>query len=332
MSLVVPYNLADLSLSTSFNTTLFRKALLNWYQRQRRDLPWRRDRDPYHVWLSEIMLQQTKVAAVVAHYERFLQRFPTARKLAAARTPSVLAAWSGLGYYRRARMMHAGAKKIVKDYDCTFPPTAEALREVPGIGRYTAAAIASIAFCEPVAVVDGNVERVLQRLAGQVLQKENQWTQAQDLLATECPGDFNQAFMELGATVCTPRQPKCMFCPVAEFCATRGELPQSAKTLPQKKREIHSALHRENGSVWLVQRAEYASLMPGMWELPEVSPSSGRLAFSVRHSITVTDYTVRVVEPEKLECKKGRWVAKKRLSMMPLTGLAKKILRTAKVI
>jgi A/G-specific adenine glycosylase len=332
MSLVVPYNLADLSLSTSLNKTLFRKALLNWYQQQRRDLPWRRDRDPYHVWLSEIMLQQTRVAAVIAHYERFLQRFPTVRKLAAAREPSVLAAWSGLGYYRRARMMHVGAKKIVKDYGGSFPPNAESLREIPGIGRYTAAAIASIAFGEPVAVVDGNVERVLQRLAGQVLQKEEQWAQAQDLLDAEYPGDFNQAVMELGATVCTPRQPKCMFCPVAEFCATRGELPQALNATPQNKREIHYALHRENGSVWLVQRAADASLMPRMWELPEVSASSGRLAFSVKHSITVTDYTVRVLEPEKLECKKGRWVAKKRLSMMPLTGLAKKILRTAKVI
>ena len=133
----------------------------------RRDLPWRTNRDPYRVWLSEIMLQQTRVAAVIAHYHEFLRRFPTVEKLAAAREASVLAAWSGLGYYRRARMMHAAAKVIVREHGGKFPASEKQLRELPGIGRYTAAAIASIAFDEPVAVVDGNVERVLQRVSGQ---------------------------------------------------------------------------------------------------------------------------------------------------------------------
>jgi len=135
---------------------------LSWYDRVQRDLPWRESRDPYRVWVSEIMLQQTRVAAVVEHYQRFLQRFPTVAKLAAARESSVLTAWSGLGYYRRARMLHAAAKKLVWDREGKFPTTVEELRELPGVGRYTAAAIASIAFDHPVAVVDGNVERLLQ--------------------------------------------------------------------------------------------------------------------------------------------------------------------------
>src|SRR4030088_1756445 len=147
----------------------FRRRILAWYDEHARDLPWRKSRDPYRVWLSEIMLQQTRVAAVIAHYQEFLRRFPTIEKLAAAREASVLAAWSGLGYYRRARMLHAAAKVVARDHGGKFPDTTEALRELPGIGRYTAAAIASIAFGKPVAVVDGNVERVLQRLSGKRL-------------------------------------------------------------------------------------------------------------------------------------------------------------------
>src|SRR5579864_4071806 len=160
----------------------FQQSLLEWFDRHKRDLPWRRDRDPYRVWLSEVMLQQTRVAAVIDHYQKFLRRFPTIEKLASARKSSVLAAWSGLGYYRRARMLHAAAKKIVKEHGGAFPGCAEDLRALPGIGRYTAAAIASIAFAEPVAVVDGNVERVLQRLKGKNLEGEELWQAARDLL------------------------------------------------------------------------------------------------------------------------------------------------------
>ncbi len=178
-----------------------RKELLAWYDVHRRDLPWRASRDPYRVWLSEIMLQQTRVAAVIAYYHEFLRRFPTVQKLAAAREASVLAVWSGLGYYRRARMLHAAARVILREQRGKFPNTMEALRELPGIGRYTAAAIASIAFDEPVAVVDGNVERVLQRIAGKRLAGEELWQAANQLLDTKRPGDFNQAMMELGATV-----------------------------------------------------------------------------------------------------------------------------------
>src|SRR5664279_4349503 len=199
-----------------------RRALLLWYVAYRRDLPWRRDADPYRVWVSEIMLQQTRVAAVLDHYARFLQRLPTVQALAAAREQSVLALWSGLGYYHRARRLHQAAKVIARERDGEFPRTAEAWRELPGIGRYTAAAIASIAFGEPVAVVDGNVERVIERLFGGAEGKESAWQHAEALLDRARPGDFNQAMMELGATVCTPRAPQCVLCPLYTWCQSRG--------------------------------------------------------------------------------------------------------------
>src|SRR6266404_2073100 len=167
----------------------FRRALLGWYDQNRRDLPWRKTRDPYRIWLSEIMLQQTRVAAVLEHYRLFLKRFPDVQTLAAASESAVLAAWSGLGYYRRARMLRQCAQKIMTEHSGHFPETSQALQALPGIGRYTAAAIASIAFAEPVAVVDGNVERVLQRLAGRNLTSKDTWQRAQSLLNESRPAD-----------------------------------------------------------------------------------------------------------------------------------------------
>jgi A/G-specific adenine glycosylase len=290
------------------------------------------------VWLSEIMLQQTRVAAVIEHYQEFLRRFPAVEKLAAAREASVLAAWSGLGYYRRARRMHAAAKVIVREHGGKFPASEETLRELPGIGRYTAAAIASIAFGEPVAVVDGNVERVLQRIAGTRLTGEELWTSANRLLDANRPGDFNQAMMELGAVVCAPRAPACLTCPVIEQCATRGELKPVAKTARQQKREIHYALNIRDGDipygeVLLVQRGSGESLMPGMWELPELASMNGHSpAFTLRHSITVTDYTVRVWRGVATSRKFGKWIPAERLGKVALTGLARKILRKAEIL
>jgi len=361
----------------------FRTRLLAWYDAHARDLPWRESRDPYRVWLSEIMLQQTRVAAVIEHYREFLQRFPTIEKLAAAREASVLAAWSGLGYYRRARMLHAAAKVVVRELGGKFPATAEGLLALPGVGRYTAEAIASIAFGEAVAVVDGNVERALQRTSGQRLAGEALWNAAEELLDRERPGDFNQAMMELGATVCTPRAPGCLTCPVVDLCATRGEPAGAAKGAPQKKREVHYALECRDGAVFLVQRARDASLMAGMWELPEVAASGAKarsngageiaalkalrhpkakrdgrkreaskrgailasnitsegagavgsqLCFTLRHSITVTDYTVRVWRGAAPGGIGGKWVPVERLGRVALTGLARKILRRAKIL
>jgi A/G-specific adenine glycosylase len=344
------------------------------------------------------MLQQTRVVAVIEHYHEFLQRFPTVEKLAAAREASVLAAWSGLGYYRRARMLHVAAKLIARNHGGKFPATAAELLTLPGVGRYTAAAIASIAFGEPVALVDGNVERVLQRLEGQPLSGEKLWRTAEGLLDRERPGDFNQAMMELGATVCTPRTPACLACPVMELCATRGELPAAAKAAPQKKREIHYALDCRDGKVLLVQRPRDASLMAGMWELPELAGmASGAKQFSetpafgwrraakapfssvmdlaseaadpslsvncripsnaarqvaapeaqrqprakpatdcadltLKHSITVTDYTVRVWRRPAPRQEQGKWIPLGQLPRVALTGLARKILRKAEVM
>jgi A/G-specific adenine glycosylase len=312
------------------------ELLLAWYDEHARDLPWREDRDPYRVWISEIMLQQTRVAAVVEHYRSFLKKFPTVQKLAAAREPSVLAAWSGLGYYRRARMLHAAAKVIVREGGGRFPDTVEGLRELPGVGRYTAAAIASIAFGERAAVVDGNVERVLGRVSGGPVAGEAVWQAAQEFLdasasASQRPGDFNQAMMELGATVCVPGAPKCLLCPLPALCATRGELPASKAAARQKKREIVYALARKDRAIAMVQRGRHLSLMPGMWELPEVTQPNGyKPLFTLRHSITVTDYTVRVVEAG--ETTEGQWVATQRLGALPLTGLARKILRRSGLI
>jgi len=339
----------------------FRACLLAWYDTHARDLPWRDSRDPYRVWLSEIMLQQTRVAAVIAHYHEFLRRFPTVENLARAREASVLAAWSGLGYYRRARMLHAAAKVVVRERGGRFPETAEELRTLPGVGRYTAAAIASIAFGEGVAVVDGNVERVLQRVSGRRLAGEEFWLAAEKLLDRERPGDFNQAMMELGATVCTPRAPVCLTCPVVALCATRGELSGSAKAGRQKKREIHYAFDFRQGKVFLVRRPRDARLMAGMWELPEVDgPASGAKAptnhageiaalkalrhpkakrgysaeacVTLKHSITVTDYTVRVWRMPVPDEDAGKWIPVERLTRVALTGLARKILRKAEII
>lgn len=313
------------------NPNRFRACLLAWYDAHARDLPWRKDRDPYRVWVSEIMLQQTRVAAVIEHYHQFLRRFPTLQKLAAARETSVLAAWSGLGYYRRARMLHAAAKVIVREFEGRFPVTAKACHELPGVGRYTAAAIASIAFNEPVAVVDGNVERVLQRVSGKRLSGEQLWSQAKALLDPARPGDFNQAIMELGATVCTPRAPVCLMCPVVELCAARGEMPATEKPSRQKKREIDYVLHCEDGKVRLIRRPRSASLMAGMWELPEIARPGGdaKPAFTLRHSITVTDYLVRVWVHPAPGGDSETWIARSRLPKLALTGLARKILRTA---
>jgi A/G-specific adenine glycosylase len=317
---------------------MFRRKLLAWYSSNRRDLPWRASRDPYRVWLSEIMLQQTRVAAVLEHYHEFLRRFPTVKKLAAAREASVLAAWSGLGYYRRARMLCAAAKVVVREHGGKFPKTAEELRSLPGIGRYTAAAIASIAFDEPIAVVDGNVERVLQRVSAKRLAGEELWRAATHLLDVKRSGDFNQAMMELGAMVCTPRAPSCLMCPIVELCATRGELPATAKPLPQTKREIHYVLDFRNRErrvreVFLVQRSADLSLMPGMWELPELETATrGSPLFSLRHSITVTDYTVRVWRNTLPSRVAGKWIAVQRLREVALTGLARKILRKAETL
>ena len=205
----------------------FRQQLLGWFAEFQRDLPWRRTKDPYRIWLSEIMLQQTRVAAVIPYYERFLERFPTMQALAEAPEEEVLRHWAGLGYYSRARNLQKAARQIVALYGSVFPDTLKETLALSGIGTYTAAAILSIAYDKKFAVLDGNVARVLARI-GAIrgdLRTSSRWQQLQkaadELLAPETPGNWNQAMMELGATVCTPRSPQCLLCPVGDFCRTK---------------------------------------------------------------------------------------------------------------
>jgi len=205
-----------------------RSQLLTWYRANQRSLPWRATRDPYAIWVSEIMLQQTRASVVAEHYRSFMERFPTLSSLAEAADQDVLAQWSGLGYYNRARFLHKAARFVVNELKGELPKTAVELRTLPGIGVYTAAAIASIAHGEPVAVVDGNVERVLARLVGLELTGKSAQRRQIEVLANffvdiESPGDFNQAMMELGATVCLPRNPSCALCPIVTHCLIRGE-------------------------------------------------------------------------------------------------------------
>ena len=377
------------------------RALLTWFDRYKRDLPWRRTRDPYAIWVSEIMLQQTRVAAVLEHYARWMERFPDVETLAAAQEAEVLALWSGLGYYRRARMLHRAAQMVVAEHGGVLPGTAAELRLLPGIGEYTSAAIASIAFGEAVAVVDGNVERVVSRLhalspvqglplqeegrlaadrgkrrsfdsAGRkrpaslrmTLQKEGGASRtgeneslagenasrtaektsaaaltrairagAAELLSAQRPGDSNQAMMELGATVCLPKAPLCLHCPVQPWCGTRGEHAVRPRK-PQQTRAIAYGLatRAAGAEVLLRQRAGDASLMAGMWELPELdtAPDGAPPLLRLKHAITVTDYTVGIVKLNEAEAGRligAQWQSTAELPRLALTGLARKVLR-----
>jgi A/G-specific adenine glycosylase len=312
---------------------MFRRLLLGWFAQYQRKLPWRGATDPYHVLVSEIMLQQTRVAVVQDRFIKFVAQFPSAERLANAREATVLAAWSGLGYYRRARALHAAAKEIVRRG--SFPRSVPDLMELQGVGRYTASAVASIAFGEPVAVVDGNVKRVIDRLVNRKTQSieanpESQyWEIAGELLDRQSPGDFNQAMMELGALVCLPGQPLCHACPVAELCGARGPTGKAERPA-RRKAELHYALARRNGSVLLRQRSKQSSLMPGMWELPEVKPMRNEGKFpllKLRHSITTTDYTVFVHDEQRKTRPGDRWVPLRSIDRLPLTGLTRKIIR-----
>jgi A/G-specific adenine glycosylase len=305
------------------------KALLDWYRRERRELPWRETQDPYRIWVSEIMLQQTRVAAVIEYYRRFLARFPDVHSLANANEPEVLTAWSGLGYYRRARALHAAARKIVGELGGEFPRTAATLAELPGVGRYTAAALASIAFGEQVAVVDGNVERVLSRFLGRDLRdRKEAWEHAQTLLSRRHPGDWNQALMELGATVCLPSDPRCLLCPVRNWCADPGRETRTSQGVRHKRELIFGLAHRR-ASVYLIQRDLTAELMAGMWELPVITESDGTPVLRLRHSITNNDYTVLIFPLASSQVRGGKWISLKKSHELPLTGLTRKILRGA---
>jgi A/G-specific adenine glycosylase len=333
-----------------------RTELLTWYASNRRDLPWRNTPDPYRIWVSEIMLQQTRVAVVVDRYHEFLQRFPTLISLALAPEQDVLAAWSGLGYYRRARMLHKAAQFVAGELGGNLPGSSEALRKLPGIGVYTAAAIASIAHGEAIAVVDGNVERVLCRVAGWdagsraggAALKRKIGALAGALLDPMRPGDFNQAMMELGATICLPRNPLCTACPIESQCKTRGE-HKTARRAPMLSREVAHALSVRSGAeagqmsreVMLEQRPATVSVMPGLWELPVLLDSAvpeEELRMTVRHAIMQVNYYVRIRtvyegDLAALTVRGGQrqWVPLALAAHMALTGLTRKVLARARL-
>ena len=258
-----------------------RRALLGHYDRTRRDLPWRGDTDPYRIWVSEVMLQQTRAETVTEYYRRWLERFPDVETLAAADLDDVLLAWQGLGYYSRARNLHAGAVVVRDRHAGTVPGTYEALRELPGVGAYTAGAVASIAFGEAVPAVDGNVRRVLARLFDRAAPAPK-WLRetAAALVDASRPGEWNQALMELGATVCTPRSPRCHACPVSAWCAARAAATQEERPAPSARRAVPrerlaTAVVVDRDGRALVARRPESGLLGGMWSFPDTPLEAG---------------------------------------------------------
>ncbi len=286
-----------------------RSALLDWYDANRRDLPWRRTRDPYGIWVSEIMLQQTTVRAVDPRWRRFMAKYPSVEALAAAPEDDVLAEWTGLGYYARARNLHRAARKVAADFGGLVPGRFEVLLALPGLGRYTAAAIASIAFGEAVAVVDANVERVVARLdrigadPKSAPGRRAMVDAAEGLLDPARPGDWNQAMMELGATVCLPRAPQCPACPLRDHCGARADgEPERwpAKAPKPDMREVRevAVLLRKGGRVLVLRRPEKGSFA-NMWELPrgEVRPREASADAVVRIAKEVANLDVTARRP-----------------------------------
>ena len=291
----------------------FCRALLAWYDREKRELPWRGTQDPYRVWLSEIMLQQTRAEAVAPRYEAFLSRFPTVEALAAADEEAVLKAWEGMGYYSRARNLRRAAMEVVRRGG--FPRSAKEWQKLPGVGAYTAAAVASIAYHEAAPALDGNQARVLSRLLafeGTVDTPQRLRAQAEALIDRERPGDYNQALMDLGSGVCTPRAPKCGLCPVAAFCAARAggdaeSYPHLPPPIARREVEVTVVLAYLGGRV-LVRRRPSKGLLAGLWEFPNFSEgtledtlpgarATGELARS-RHVFTHLVWNMRGLRAE----------------------------------
>jgi len=317
----------------------FRAALLGWYDRVRRNLPWRQSSEFYGVWVSEIMLQQTRVEAVVPYYQRFLERFPDVTALARAAEQDVLTAWSGLGYYSRARNLQRAARKIVA---AGLPGTYEQIMALPGAGPYTAAAIASIALKLPHAAVDGNVMRVISRLTNDSSEISLPATRraftekAQRLIDPQRPGDFNQAMMELGATTCVPGVPRCGDCPVNEYCAARRtgterELPIKVRVQKTRDVRLELVLLERERAIFLSQRREGERRLAGFWELPEKNSIRGiraRMAAEFSHQIVNDRFRVRIwraIDPEAVP--EGRWFDLDQASLVPLTTVTKKALQ-----
>ena len=342
--------------------TEFQKRLLTWFRTHQRDLPWRTSREPYRIWVAEIMLQQTRIAAVMPYYDRFLQYFPTVESLAAAPQQEVLKLWSGLGYYSRARNLHLAAKQIVAVHNGKFPSTLGAALELPGIGVYTAAAVLSIAYDAPLAVLDGNVARVLARIHAVRgdLRVPRTWRalteKADQLLARKTASDWNQALMELGEVICTPKSPRCLVCPVVKSCRALAEGITNEIPEPRKKRApvamtiAAMILLDPQGRTLLVRDpgAHDEVLFSRMWQFPAIHVSREAKSElekyfaqtfglkklrleelpSARHGVTFRNITLlpflaRVPELPKLP--RSRFLALKNLTKVPVSSATKKL-------
>ena len=344
--------------------TKFRRQLLAWFRSNARDLPWRRTRDPYAIWVSEIMLQQTQVVTVIPYFERFVAAFPNVVSLAAAPERDVLRLWEGLGYYRRARQLHAASQKIVAEHAGEFPREFAAVRALPGIGRYTAGAILSIAHDDRQPILEANTVRLLSRLlafrgdptktAGQKLL----WQAAEELLPTRRAGELNQALMELGSQICTPRDPRCGDCPVARLCPTRAaglqaEIP-TAKQPPRYEDVIEAAVVVRRGAHILLRRCGPDERWAGLWDFPrfplsashaarvpqelesktkdltQISIAAGRRFATLKHGVTRFRITLHCHEATfragRLRSP-HRWVRPADLADFPLSTTARKISR-----
>lgn len=337
----------------------FQDKLIGWFQKHQERLPWRQTRDPYKIWVSEIMLQQTTVKTVIPYYHAFLKSFPTLKSLAHAKIEEVLSSWSGLGYYSRARNLHKGAQYVLKECGGRLPESPEALQKIPGIGKYTAGAIASIAFQKPVPLVDGNVLRVYARLfcISKDIKKHQAefWKLAGRVISQKYPGDFNQGLMELGRRICTPTKPSCPLCPLRSFCQAhlRGQLdafPKVSRLHRTKRVDLGVALIQNAGEFLMLQRQ--GSVLRGLWEYPMVSLSSGifsektfrkkiKNCFSlepklekslppVKHTIMnqkMTLYPCLCFLPRRPRLRKGwQWVSPERLGELATSSMNKKIM------
>ncbi len=279
--------------------------LLAWYQKNHRQLPWREDLDPYKIWVSEIILQQTRVAQGIEYYLRFLEKFPDIKTLANSPMEAVYTIWQGLGYYRRAFLIHQGAKFTVEHYDGLLPKSLHELKKIPGIGTYTAAAIASIAFNEPVIALDGNLKRIAARVGcikevmGTSVFEKQAMNELKRFFPFNCPGDGNQALMDLSALICTPKNPQCRICPLNAICCahatgTQMDYPLKATKIPKKDRYFWYLVHSKNGLI-AFSRRNFNDIWGGLWEFPLIETSSANeLDFLMAFKKKYPDMVLRV--------------------------------------
>ncbi|QGG47116.1 A/G-specific adenine glycosylase [Heliorestis convoluta] len=342
------------------NTNNWVLPLLHWYEHTKRDLPWRQTKDPYRIWVSEIMLQQTRVETVIPYYERFLHTFPTVHDLAQSPLDQVLKAWEGLGYYSRAKNLHKAAQQIVQDYKGDFPQSYEALRRLPGVGDYTVGALLSIAFNQPYPAIDGNVLRVLSRVycineeISSLAVKKKMYQILKSLYPAGESSNFTQALMELGALVCIATSPRCHSCPITPFCIAQkkkmqSDLPIKKKGAKKKAIARSLALIQEENKVLLHQRP-LEGLLGGLWEFPGIDGDSdsdrffqehgfkilwGAPSMTVRHEFThliwdMTLYKAQKVEPLSPLTERWHWFTVEELSEITIPSAFRKIVQSLK--